>query len=132
MKYKLLLFFLFACIGGIAEGQTNSPQENVTITSNKKKTKIRTNETGGLQINISEANLLKIKKKGFVQYSDLGAKGDGKTDDMDAIAAAHAIANQEGLPVKADKGANYYIGGKVLTAIIQTDTDFGTAEFIID
>src|SRR5680860_1411838 len=112
MKYRLLFFFLFASIWGIAQEQTNSPQENVVITSNKKKTKVRTNETGELQINVSKKNLLKFKENGYVRYSDFGAKGDGKTDDIDAIAAAHAIANQEGLSVKADKGAIYYIGGK--------------------
>ncbi len=68
----------------------------------------------------------------MVRYSDFGAKGDGKTDDIDAIAEAHAFANQHGLPVKADEGATYYIGGKSRTVIIQTDTDFGTAAFIID
>lgn len=128
----LLFFFLFASIWSIAQEQTNRPQENVVITSNKKETNVRTNETGELQINVSNKDLLKFKENGYVRYSDLGAKGDGKTDDIDAIAAAHAIANQEGLPVKADEGASYYIGGKVRTAVIQTDTDFGTAEFIID
>ncbi|MCE7054463.1 hypothetical protein LZF95_07250 [Algoriphagus sp. AGSA1] len=67
-----------------------------------------------------------------VRYSDFGAKGDGKTDDIDAIAAAHRFANENRLPVKADKGATYYIGGKELTVIIQTDTDFGEASFIVD
>lgn len=67
-----------------------------------------------------------------VRYGDFGAKGDGKTDDLDAIAEAHAFANQHGLPVKADEGATYYIGGKNRTVVIQTDTDFGTATFTID
>jgi len=67
-----------------------------------------------------------------VRYAQFGAKGDGKTDDIDAIAEAHAFANQHGLPVKADDGATYYISGKDRTAVIQTDTDFGTAAFIID
>ena len=74
----------------------------------------------------------KFKANGLVRYSDFGARGDGKTDDIDAIAAAHAFANQHGLPVKADEGATYYIGGKNRTAVIRTDTDFGTAAFIID
>jgi hypothetical protein len=52
--------------------------------------------------------------------------GDRKTDDIDAIAATHAFANQQGLPVKAGEGATYYISGKDRTAFIQTDTDFGT------
>jgi hypothetical protein len=72
------------------------------------------------------------KADGLVRYSDFGAKGDGTSDDMEAIVAAHAFANQHRLKVKADAGASYYIGGKARTAIIQTDTDFGTATFIID
>ncbi|NWK55451.1 hypothetical protein HW115_07500 [Verrucomicrobiaceae bacterium N1E253] len=67
-----------------------------------------------------------------VRYSDFGAKGDGKTDDMEAIAKAHAYANQHGLKVIADPGRSYYIGGTNNTAVIQTDTDFNTASFIID
>jgi hypothetical protein len=76
--------------------------------------------------------MVTLKIKGVVSYSDFGAKGDGKTDDIDAIAAAHKYANQHGLPVKADAGATYYIGGADKTADIQTDTDFGSARFIID
>lgn len=34
--------------------------------------------------------------------------------------------------VKADAGATYYISGKDRTAVIRTDTDFGTAAFVID
>ncbi len=83
-----------------------------------------------------EAPSKKVKKKlltnKIVRYGDFGAKGDGKTDDMDAIVAAHAFANENGLLVKADDGANYYIGGRNRTAIIQTNTDFGKAAFIID
>lgn len=67
-----------------------------------------------------------------VRYSDFGAKGDGKTDDIEAIAEAHTYANEHGLSVKADEGFTYYISGKDRTVVIQTDTDFGTASFIID
>lgn len=70
--------------------------------------------------------------KGVVLYSDFGAKGDGKTDDIAAIAKAHQYANEHGLPVRADDDATYYIGGKGKTVVIQTDTDFGKAKFIID
>ncbi|GHB38903.1 hypothetical protein [Mongoliitalea lutea] len=80
----------------------------------------------------SAIDYIKILEKGVVNYRDFGAVGDGKTDDLPAIVRAHTFANQEGLPVQAEDGAEYYIGGKNLTAIIQTDTDFGTAKFIID
>lgn len=84
-----------------------------------------------LQAQVSPELSARIIADGLVRYSDFGAKGDGKTDDMEAIAAAHAFANPHGLKVKADD-ATYYLGGKKNTAIIQTDTDFGTASFIID
>ena len=67
-----------------------------------------------------------------VRYGDFEAVGDGVTDDIEAIVRAHEFANKRGLPVKADEGATYYIGGKNKTAVIQTDTDWGTAKFIID
>lgn len=68
----------------------------------------------------------------IVRYKNYGAVGDGVTDDMEAIVRAHNFANVHGLPVKADEGATYYIGGQDKTAIIQTDTDWGSAKFIID
>jgi len=67
-----------------------------------------------------------------VRYEKFGARGDGVTDDIDAIAEAHAFANEHGLPVKADEGATYYVGGKDKTAVIRTDTDWGSASFVID
>jgi hypothetical protein len=67
-----------------------------------------------------------------VRYEAFGAQGDGNTDDIAAIAKAHAYANQHELPVKADDTATYYIGGQDNTVIIQTDTDFGAARFVID
>jgi hypothetical protein len=131
MKYTLLIFFLFSCVI-MAQGQAKSPLENVVITSKKNRTQVRTNENGELYVNVSPKDVLKFEANGLVRYSDFGARGDGKTDDIDAITATHAFANQHGLLVKADEGATYYIGGKERTAVIQTDTDFGTAEFIID
>lgn len=67
-----------------------------------------------------------------VRYEKFGAVGDGVTDDLEAIARAHEFANQHRLPVKADDRATYYIGGKNKTAVIQTDTAWGTAQFVID
>ena len=69
---------------------------------------------------------------GVVTYEEFGAAGDGKSDDMSAIVAAHAAANEKGLPVRAGDGRTYYIGGGAQTAEIRTDVDFGTASFVID
>ena len=132
MKYFVLFFFPFATLFNMAKGQTKGPLENVVITSKKNKTEVRTNKNGELIINVSKKDVVKFKASGLVRYSDFGATADGKTDDIDAIAATHAFANQHGLSVKADEKATYYIGGKNRTALIQTDTDFGTAAFIID
>ena len=72
----------------------------------------------------------------YVTYKMFGAKGDGKTDDYDAIVKTHAEANAKGLPVKADQGAVYYIGhmdkNNTKGALIMTETDWTGAEFIID
>ncbi len=67
-----------------------------------------------------------------VRYADFGAVGDGKADDLQAIADAHAYANQHRRPVRADDRATYYLGGAATTVIIETDTDFGQAKFVID
>ncbi len=132
MKYIYLFFFLFSFVFCTAQRQTGNQSEKVVITSDNDKTRVTTNESGELLINVSPEDVVKIKANGFVRYSDFGAIGDGKTDDIDAITAAHAYANQVSLPVKADGGATYYIGGKNRTAVIRTDTDFGSAAFIID
>lgn len=125
------MFFVLACAIA-AQGQTKDPLKNVVITSGEGKVRVSVNEDGQLQVNVSRKDALKFKARRLVRYSDFGARGDGKTDDMDAIAATHAFANQHDLLVKADDKATYYIGGKERTAVIQTDTDFGKAAFIID
>ncbi len=71
-------------------------------------------------------------EKKAVRYEDFGAKGDGKTDDLAAIVAAHEFANEHKLPVRANDQAEYYIGGANKTAVVKTDTDFGKARFVID
>ncbi len=130
-KYPLLTFLLLCCTF-ITQGQQKDPLENIIITSQEKKTQVSINENGDLQVNVSPKEVVKFKAAGRVRYRDFGAKGDGKADDIDVIAATHAFANLHGLAVKADVGATYYIGGKERTAVIRTDTDFGTAAFIID
>jgi hypothetical protein len=67
-----------------------------------------------------------------VYYRDFGAVGDGKHDDLSAIASAHTYANRHGLPVRAEEGATYYIASTNTTAEIRTDTDWSGAFFIID
>jgi len=132
MKSMLISFLMLSGVIIIAQGQTRSQSENVVITTNENKTQVLSGENGELLINVSPKDVQKFKANRLVRYSDFGARGDGKTDDIDAIAATHAFANQQGLPVKADEGATYYIGGKNRTAVIRTNTDFGTAAFIID
>lgn len=132
MRYMIFFsVFLFFAIGN-TQGQFKNPAENVVITTDKDLTQVQTSENGSLILNISPKDARKLKDKGIVCYNDFGAKGDGKTCDLDAIAATHAFANQENLPVKADDGSTYYISGKNRTAVIRTNTDFGKASFIID
>lgn len=74
-----------------------------------------------------------------VYYSDFGAKGDGKTNDYQAIKDAHDFANEGGQSVYGEAGAKYLISSTVpkgsteAQAIsIRTDTNWNGAEFIID
>lgn len=130
MKYKLLFFFFG--LSSLVHAQSKLLLENVVITSNKNKTQISVNENGALLVNVTPQDVQKFKAKKLVSYSDFGASGDGKTDDLDAITATHAFANMHSLSVKANDGATYFIGGKIRPVVIQTDTDFGKASFIID
>ena len=128
MKYALFSCFTFIVVFALAQ----QPSESVVFISEKNKTSVGTNEKGELLVNVSKKNVKKFKAAGEVRYSDFGAKGDGNSDDIDAIAATHAFANQHKLQVRADAQATYYISGKKRTVTIQTDTDFNNASFIID
>jgi len=68
----------------------------------------------------------------IVTYEAFGAIGDGVNDDLPAICEAHEYANTNGLRVKTKPGATYHLGGKALTVIIATDTDWSTSRFTID
>lgn len=69
----------------------------------------------------------------YVTYEEFGAKGDGVTDDMQAIVDAHNYANTKMLPVKATYGAKYLIKNpNNKYATVKTDCDWTGAEFIID
>lgn len=131
MKFYLLLFLTVAYTA-ISWGQPPAASEQLAITTNNAKTQVQIDDQGKMTLNVAPKDIRRFKAAGVIHYGDLGAKGDGESDDMAVIAAAHAFANQQGLKVKADPGATYYIGGKARTAIIQTDTDFGEAKFIID
>jgi hypothetical protein len=132
MKYKFIFSILLSSVVIMAPGQIKSTSENISISSGNAAIKISSDEKGELIIDLSQKDIDKFKASKVVHYSDFGARGDGKTDDMDAIAAAHEVANKFGFSVKADEGATYYISGKKRSAVIRTDTDFGTASFIID
>ena len=67
-----------------------------------------------------------------VYYSDFGAKGDGKTDDADAMRDAHAYANEWGLEVRGEAGKTYYIGVIYEPIVVKTNTDWCGARIIID
>lgn len=67
-----------------------------------------------------------------IDYESFGAVGDGVADDLPAIVAAHERANQTGQPVRARADATYHLGARALTAVIATDTDWGTSRFTID
>ena len=69
----------------------------------------------------------------YVNYSDYGAKGDGLTNDFEAIRNAHLAANETGQTVKAENGKKYYIGLTNGESIpVKTDVIWGSATFIID
>ncbi|CAN7243548.1 hypothetical protein [Paenibacillus sp. LjRoot56] len=71
-------------------------------------------------------------RKDTVNYEDFGAVGDGLFDDMEAICAAHAYANQHRLTVRTKPDAIYYIGNRALTAVIETEVNWSTTCFTID
>ena len=80
-----------------------------------------------------------MELKKTVCYEDFGAVGDGVTDDFDAIARAHAYANENGLDVVTDSTKTYYIGDigidettKKPPTIIKTNVDWGRSNFIVD
>ena len=142
----LLQICLFGCDSTSLDKLNNSnsikfddPSESEKIQSseyslsiNDNLTKVIKDEDGLLKINLNNQDLNRFKKNEIVYYSDLGAAGDGISDDMIFIRATHAIANRFGLNVKADNDVLYNISGNKGSAIITTNTDFGNATFIVD
>jgi hypothetical protein len=68
----------------------------------------------------------------LITYEAFGVVGDGVTDDLPAICAAHEYANARGLSVRTKPDATYHLGSRALTAIIATDTDWNSSRFTID
>lgn len=128
LKHLLFCFLILCCIP-IVHGQGEG---DIEITQKRSKTEVSRHEGGGLTLNVHPRDFRRFTERGVVRYSDMGAVGDGKNNDIDFIAAAHAFANQHDLKVEADPGFTYYIGGDERPVIVLTDIDFGTAEFIID
>ncbi len=131
MKNQFILMFLTLYINMVS-GQLNTSQNPLAIIPTSNITAVKQFENGEFNIYVNHDDLKRFKRQGFVQYGDMGATGDGVLDDMIYIVATHSLANSYGLDVKADNGAKYYIGGKEMTASIETNTDFGNASFIID
>lgn len=72
------------------------------------------------------------EKNQYVTYEMFGAKGDGVTDDSEAIRAAHNYANANYTEIKTNPMATYYIGVMEKPIIIMTNVDFGTSKFLVD
>ncbi|MGB2164610.1 MAG: hypothetical protein ACPHYH_02085 [Flavobacteriaceae bacterium] len=131
MKNRVILLFLIFNIKMVS-GQPNTLEKPLVISPTSKTTRVHQDENGEFNIDVHQDDLKRFKRQGFVRYGDMGAIGNGITDDMIFIVATHALANRYGLDVKANDGAQYFIGGKEMTATIETNTDFGNASFIID
>jgi hypothetical protein len=131
MKNRVILLFLIFNIKMVS-GQPNTLEKPLVISPTSKTTRVHQDENGEFNIDVHQDDLKRFKRQGFIRYGDMGAIGNGITDDMIFIVATHALANRYGLDVKANDGAQYFIGGKEMTATIETNTDFGNASFIID
>jgi len=83
---------------------------------------------GGIQAAVGDADA----NNKVVDYEAFGAVGDGVADDLPAILKAHDFANKHGLSVQSKPDTTYHLGRRAITAIIATDTDWGTSRFIID
>ncbi len=72
------------------------------------------------------------KNLGIVYYEDFGAKGDGKTDDFQALKKTHDFANEGGQTVYGKSGATYYVKNVTSEIKIQTNTNWKGAKILSD
>lgn len=130
---RLLFSVLILSLSLTAYAGTDTPGEGITFThSPAKSLSLCRSADGTLTVNIPARAVTRLIAAGQVTYRDFGAIGTDTLNDSEAIAAAHAFANENGLPVKAHDEDTYYFNGQRQTAIIATDTDFGKARFVID
>ena len=108
-----------------------SYQNSITKTISSMMTKILI--TQGEYVYPDNAVVLK-ENVSVIYYKDwTDIKGDGVTNDFEAIKALHEFANLGGQKVVAEDYKEYYIERTSGTSIvIQTDVDFGKATFTID
>lgn len=128
----LIFFWFFGCSSHDQNKNEKIQTGESYFYVNENSTQVSSDVHNELIINLNRQDLNLIKKKGVINYSDLGAIGDGVSDDAIFIKATHEVANHYGFDVKADDDALYNITGKKVSAIISTNTDFGDATFIID
>ena len=88
-----------------------------------------TDKIGNVVISKSYDKTLPVS---VVYYSQFGAKGDGITDDHQAMYNAHVFANEGGQKVMGDRGATYFVHEFTKTIPVETDVDFNGATIHID
>ena len=87
-------------------------------------------QLGAIAINKSYEKTYPVN---VVYYSQFGAKGDGVTNDAEAIYNAHVFANQCGQTVMGDgPSATYYIHELTKTILVETNVDWNNSTFYID
>ena len=133
--FSLVLFANFLIISCYSPSRVENKKiqsGQYYLSVNENSTKVLGDDHDTIKINLNLKDLNRFKKRGSVYYSDIGAIGDGISDDIIFIRATHAVANYYGFDVKADDDALYIISGRGGSATISTNTDFGNATFIID
>ena len=76
----ILLFLIFNI--NMVNGQKNTFEKPIVITTTSKTTRVYQDENGEFNIDVHQDDLKRFKRKGFVRYGDMGAMGNGISDDM--------------------------------------------------